>query len=293
MRKLFLLAVLVVVASASNAQVTSLNESFNVCDTSDLVNGAHPTGWTSWSTSGAQIWKWYSKYGITGSPCIGINGYANGTDNLNEDYLITPKLNLSAMSGTVYFSFAEKSSFYGDSLSILTSTNYSGAGDPNASGVTWTKLALVSGIFDTAKYVNYRSFTANVTSMKATPFYVAFKYTSTSFDGRLVDLDNVVTGSTPLVLGVENRNLVNPVTPVTVLGESTTSHIAIAFTAAESGSSVLSVTDLSGRKIYSKSLTTAAGDNNVEINDLNAVPGLYIVSVYSENSFGVTKTTIK
>jgi hypothetical protein len=70
------------------------------------------------------------------------------------------------------------------SLSVLISTNYSGSGDPNASGVTWTSLPYntptlpTSGNFGapTPSEINISSYTGTV--------YIAFKYAGSGTGGN-------------------------------------------------------------------------------------------------------------
>ncbi len=294
MKNFLLIAAFATTTFAASAQVTSLHEDFNVCDTTD-INGAHPTGWTTYNTTGAQLWKWYNRYGTHGSPCMGINGYAT-TNFANKDYLITPKMNLSGYAGTVTFNFYQKSNFYGDSLGVKYSTNYTGSGDP--ASATWTAMPAINNTFDTNKYVSYKGYSCNVTSIKSTPFYVAFIYTSTTADGRLIDLDSVFTDTvvrqlTSPWLGVENINNSQINTPVIVLGNPTSNSMALEFTAAEAGAFVVTVTDMSGRKVATKAVNAVTGQNFITISDMNAVPGFYIVDVRNETSFGVTKTVIR
>ena len=127
-------------------------------------------GFTSYSVTGAQKWA-CSNFGRNSTKGVDINGYA-GSAQENEDWLISPPLNVSSITLPV-LSFWSKGEFTGPSLQLLISTNYDGTSDPNTA--TWTDLQAnfppLNGIF---------TFTdgLDLSAYKAAPFYIAFKYIS-------------------------------------------------------------------------------------------------------------------
>ena len=167
----------------SNPRFTPLlNEGFDSSTTFD-------TKWTKFSVTGAQEWTYSSTFGNPGG-MIKMSGYA-GSNNANEDWLISPKQDLSSISGA-NLTFDNAYKFNGPTLQAFISNNYSGSGSPYATGVTWTEFTgftLSSGnyVWANSGILNINSFTgagnANV--------YVAFKYTSTAAESSTWEVDNV------------------------------------------------------------------------------------------------------
>lgn len=283
MKKIILLSVFVAFTAIANAQVTSLSEDFGTCDSTS--GGEHPTGWTAYSAVGDQNWTCYSTFGVTfGTPCIQINGYFGG-NFANEDWLITPRLDMSSYTNP-FFNFYARYKFPGDSLHVMYSTNYSGTGNPSASGVTWTELSKNNTFVNDT---NWTLFSCGVNAIKATPFYVAFKYTSTNSDGSRWTIDSVHTSLFPTsVEDVNSKNM-----PVTVIGEAGNGNISLSFTTFEAGEFTVNVNDMTGRKVYSQTVQANAGNNSVRLNDVNISSGIYIVEVRNAHTFGLTKVSIK
>jgi hypothetical protein len=153
--------------------------------------------WKQYSVNGAQVWACtafgHDKNDATGVASaangVQVNGYANGINNTNEDWLISPSLNLA---GTTYplLSFWSRTAFNGDPLRLLISTNYSGSGDPNAAGVIWTDLNATFPAQGSDRWTQ----TSNIdlTGYKPSRVYVAFVYNSTIDDGARWTIDDVV-----------------------------------------------------------------------------------------------------
>jgi len=165
-------------------------------------SGLLPNGFTQYSRTGAQVWDCtiYGRNGASASDTanaangVQMNGYANGIDNLNEDWLVSPKLDLT---GTIYplLSFYSRNAFAGDPLQLKISTDYTGSGDPSLA--TWTDL---NGKFPSkGSDVWQLSAGINLSSYKQSSVYIAFVYTSTTDDGSRWTLDDIslVNSSTP------------------------------------------------------------------------------------------------
>jgi hypothetical protein len=181
MRKEILLYVnliLCLCAMNLNAQVTSLNEDFSTC-----IN-AVPSTWTKYSVTGTDSWK-CSTTGYTGN-CAYMNGYSNNTNNANEDWLISPLLNLSSYA-TPSLSFWSITNFAGNQMQVLVSSNYAAASNPNTA--TWTALPATLPL--TSSNVWTLSQNINLTPYKATPFRIAYKYTSTTSAAASWKVDDV------------------------------------------------------------------------------------------------------
>jgi len=165
---------------------------FNTC------SGNLPAGFSQFNIQGAQIWS-CSAFGrdAANPPSgnapngLGMNGFANGIDNINEDWLISPSFNLVATSYPL-LSFYSRTAFSGSALQLKVSTDYSGTGDPNLA--TWTDLngkfpSPVSDVWTLSENIN-------LTGYKSANTYVAFVYRSTTEDGARWTLDDIaVTNS--------------------------------------------------------------------------------------------------
>jgi hypothetical protein len=175
---LYVTLILCVCAMNLNAQVTSLNEDFSTC-----IN-AVPSTWTKYSVTGTDSWK-CSTTGYTGN-CAYMNGYSNNTNNANEDWLISPLLNLSSYA-TPSLSFWSITNFSGNQMQVLVSSNYAAASNPNTA--TWTALPATLPL--TSSNVWTLSQNINLTPYKATPFRIAYKYTSTTSAAASWKVDDV------------------------------------------------------------------------------------------------------
>jgi endonuclease/exonuclease/phosphatase family metal-dependent hydrolase len=161
------------------------NANFSAC-TSTLSNG-----FTAFSVTGAQFWA-CTTFGYAGTPTgsaasgVQINGFASGSNVINEDWLISPSFNLV---GTAFplLSFYSRTAFNGAPLKLKVSTNYTGTGNPNAA--TW--IDLNGGFPLQASDVWKLSQNINLTAYKTANTYIAFVYNSTDDDGARWTLDDI------------------------------------------------------------------------------------------------------
>ena len=91
---------------------------------------------TAYSVSGAQVWTFSSTYGMT------MSGYASGANNANEDWLISPSMNLSQLN-TISMSFNQAINYSPSNLTtdhtLWLSKNYT-SGDPSTA--TWEQVTI-------------------------------------------------------------------------------------------------------------------------------------------------------
>jgi hypothetical protein len=168
------------VASASSGNTTVISlETFD----SDLGE------WTGYNVSGEQVWGWDS-FGLPPG-CAKMNGYAGGAV-ANEDWLISPALNLSGFE-TITFSFDHARNFASnEGLFVLVSTDYDGSSDPSTNG-TWADLTSMftfpegGGSWD---FIPAGS--ADVSMYDGTSTYFAYKYTSTDVAASTWEIDNAL-----------------------------------------------------------------------------------------------------
>lgn len=136
------------------------------------------SGWGQYSKTGAQVWA-TTNFGhtcLTG--CTGatvdkaaqINGYASVAQD-NEDWLISPQLDLTGFVNYPALSFWSISAFAGDGLQLKYSTNYTGSGDPTLAN--WTTL---DGKFPASNTATWTK-SSNIILPKLN-MYVAVIYTS-------------------------------------------------------------------------------------------------------------------
>jgi hypothetical protein len=122
-----------------------------------------------------------------------MSGFANSTNNANEDWLISPAINLSTLTTNAKMTFQTASRFAGNILEIYVSTNYTGGAPSTA---TWTQITNATLDLNTSAYIWTNSGDIDISSYIGNPnFRVAFKYTSTPSASRTWEVDNVkVTG---------------------------------------------------------------------------------------------------
>jgi Bacterial Ig-like domain/Ig-like domain CHU_C associated len=161
------------------------NVNFNTC------TGALSDGFTQYSVTGPQVWA-CTTFGRGATPTasapsgVQINGFASGSNIINEDWLISPSLNLVSTTFPL-LSFYSRTAFNGPPLKLRVSTNYTGSGNPALA--TWTDL---SGNFPSqTSDVWTLSQNINLAAYKTANTYIAFVYNSTDDDGARWTLDDI------------------------------------------------------------------------------------------------------
>ncbi len=154
-----------------------------------LYKDGFETSWSDWSkysVTGTQEWQLDTNYGNPDN-CAKMSGYASGSNNVNEDWLISPEIDLSTVSGAS-LSFQTASKFSGNLLEVKISSDYAG-GNPNTA--TWTDLTATLDT-DTSAYVWTNSGHIDISSFAGGKVFLAFKYTSTSSASTTCEVDNIV-----------------------------------------------------------------------------------------------------
>lgn len=164
--------------------------------------GLLPNGFTQYSSIGDQKWD-CTAYGRDPSAPTGttpfpngieMNGYSNGVNYQNKDWLISPKLDLGSTAFPL-LSFYSRNAYAGDPLTLKISTDYTGSGDPALA--TWTDI---NGKFPSTGSDTWTlSGNINLSAYKQSSVYIAWVYTSTTDDGSLWTLDDIslVNSATP------------------------------------------------------------------------------------------------
>ena len=237
---------------------------FNFENCTTVGSSALSDGFYQYSVTGAQTWGCTTTFGhdatdATGTASTGnalqINGFSSG-NILNEDWLISPALNLSSMNYAI-LSFWSRSAFAGDKLQLKVSTNYLGSGDP--SSATWINL---DGKFpEPGSDLWTKSGNIDLSAYKAMPVYVAIVYNSTTLSASRWTVDD---------FAVVNSNTAPPVDITT-----STSGVNFGF-------------QLAGTTSTEKSLTFSAGNLTGDVTI--TAPANFSISNTSNGTFGSTLT---
>lgn len=260
----------------ASTTVTQLDEKFDAA----CAAGPIPAGWSRQSVTGNQQWNCYT-VASSGNVVYRMNGFQSG-NNVNEDWLVTPRMDLSAPN-TNGFRFSMWKRFSGTEPQVLVSTNFAG----DVTTANWTALSsFVTGPADTNAWKQHN---ISITPFKATPFFIAFKYTSTASDGYDLRIDSVMTMTTTGVFNLNDDNKM----PVSVIGKATGDQINVAFHLGASAMVTASIYDLNGREVYRNRVNGKAGDNRISLTPGNLRSGMYLVRLTDGTTRGAAKAIVE
>ena len=156
--------------------IRDLNDLVNwqVDNTTYLIKEGFSNGlgiMTQYSVNGPQqIWVQSS---FSGKYFAKMSGYANSTYTENEDWLISPAMNLNLYTDEILnFETAMSYGTAGQGLKVYYSTDYTGSGDPN--NATWTEL---NATLSSGSFVFAQSGDIDLSGINGDSVYIAFKYT--------------------------------------------------------------------------------------------------------------------
>ena len=155
--------------------------------------------WTGYNVTGVDEWDFPL---FNGKTTAKVDGNSGGSFHVNEDWLISPALDLSSFNNA-FFSFQNIRSLDGPLLELKVSTNYDGSSDPNTA--TWVDLTSMA----TWSEGNYQAAVTedlDLTAFVGGTAYIAFKYTSTDTEGVLYKLDNFQVYSYNPFINVSDPN---------------------------------------------------------------------------------------
>jgi PKD repeat protein len=136
---------------------------------------------------GDQEWEWANYGNPPGS--AKMNGYSGGAQD-NEDWLITPVIDLDGISNpTLHFDHARNYN-NNDGLYVLISNDYDGVSDPNTSG-TWNDITSDFTFPDPGSWSFIDAGTVDISSYAGVTTYIAYKYTSTTDGAATWEVDNI------------------------------------------------------------------------------------------------------
>ncbi len=166
---------------------------FQTC-TSGLTDG-----FTQFNVTGTIVWACTTFGRDPAAPAgtapfpngVQINGFANGTNVPNVDWLISPSFNLTGTNFPL-LSFWSRTAFNGQPLQLKISTNYV-SGDPTLA--TWTDI---NGKFPAQTSNNWTlSENINLSAFKQSNVHFAFVYVSDDDEGARWTLDDISLGNSP------------------------------------------------------------------------------------------------
>jgi trimeric autotransporter adhesin len=259
------------------APITSLNESFTSCNNFSIGGG-----FTQQSVAGNAFWR-CSTIGNTDANAVSVNGASATQAFANEDWLISPKLDISATMDP-YLHFWSRTRFSGIATrEVMISTNYTG----NVTNSTWTPL-LVQNLpnIDTI-YKGYTNTSLN--AYKNNIINIAWKYTSTadmaapSANEWLLDDINITSGS----VSIQTSSIPN--TDIRVIGNTANNVLNLEITSATNENYAVKIVDLTGKIIAQHNITIFAGSNIAKINLPYLSTGVYMAVIGNNNGKAVVK----
>ncbi|MCG8411384.1 MAG: DUF5689 domain-containing protein [Bacteroidales bacterium] len=146
------------------------------------------SAFSTFSVTGDQEWEW-AHYG---AGCAKMTGYVSNVSNANEDWLVSPRINLSTKTN-VKLILKEAINFIAsyDDLQVLVSTDYDGTSNPNSQG-TWTALSIASRpAGDSWDFQSSGDIDLSTYDGQAT-FYIAFKYLSSTSSRAVWEIGNIL-----------------------------------------------------------------------------------------------------
>ena len=227
---------------------------------------------TAFDAYGDQNWHQATFGGVT---CVVMNGYANNANHQNEDWLISPTIEIPANTyEELDFEFRTAMKFTGPALQVLVSMDYDGEGEP--SDFNWIDI---TDAFDysTGDYEWVESGVLVIDEIIPGQYHFAFKYTSTDDAAASWEVDYVkLTGKT-LVSVNENQ-----VPMVSLYPNPAREQVSFML----DDDAVVSIFDMMGRKV--SEMSAAAG--NVQLNVSELENGVYFLNFrYANGGTAVSK----
>lgn len=229
--------------------------------------------WTPYNVNGAQQWEWASSFGNPPG-CAVMNGYDGGAQP-NEDWLLSPSLDLS-MYAELGFSFDHARNYAtNDGLSVLVSNDYDGASDPSTNG-TWDDITSMFMFPEQGSWNFYPAGDADFTMYAGVNTYLAFRYISTNADAATWEVDNALVYGI-LEVGIDEIKETNiqmyPNPASDILNVNCDKQ------------GVIMIISLSGQTMMQSA--AGKGVNTINVQQLN--PGLYILQFINEEGAASTQ----
>ncbi len=157
--------------------------------------------WSAVSVIGTQVWDRSNTFGVDNTPCARMSGFATQS-NENEDWLISPPVNLSSVTNPK-LRFFSAVGYTGPAMKAMVSSDYDGQANPNTA--TWTDL---SGLANWPTGNPFWQWTSSgdisISSFEQQTIRVAFVYYSTTQASATWEIDNIT------VFGEEGNSIPEP-----------------------------------------------------------------------------------
>ncbi|CAN0475989.1 unnamed protein product, partial [Phaeothamnion confervicola] len=153
------------------------------------------TNFTEHVVSGPSTWG-CSGFGFpdeaSSNTCREANAFNKGGTVGSNSYLITTNPIDGTQYNNLYVSAQVYSRFTGNGgIKFLYSINYSGTGDPEADGVTWTELTTINELLPAAGTQDWKGVAQFIENIGDEPVYIAIQHaggtTSSSSSWRIDD----------------------------------------------------------------------------------------------------------
>lgn len=229
---------------------------------------------SEYSVLGDQVWE-NDSYG--GDYFAKISGYAGGTFYVNEDWLISPPVNMyNYHSETLQFITAKN--YTGPGIEVKISTDYDGESDPNTAN--WSDLE--EAVLSPGNWEWTESGEVDISGFEGETVYIAFKFTSTDTESETWEVDNI------MITGVENvgtKEITSfdlSVFPNPVRTKATVE--------VENGRYLLKLMSMDGRLISELNFT--GGSYELDMSELERGIYLIVLEELSEKSRSIKKITL-
>ncbi len=174
----------------------------------DILFTTFDTGWENWTSynvTGDQVWIIDDIHGLEGTPCAKMSGFVNPTSFENEDWLISPSLNLSNYDNE-NMSFFSAVGYTGPALQVKVSSDYDGVGNPN--DFTWEDFTGAAQWPVEGSFFEYTSSgVLDLSNYTDQSINIAFVFYSTIDESATWELDNIrVAGEGDVVVTPEPTN---------------------------------------------------------------------------------------
>jgi len=254
--------------------VNSLNETFTGCLAPALGSFTQTS-----ELGGAQTWR-CSTFGHNDANAVSMNGGINFADN--TDWLISPTMNVSAMTNPMLSFWAKRRFNNGvTTKEVYISSNYSG----DVTTATWSPLTVTGfAAIDTTGWKAFNN--TSLMSYKANNFTFAFKYTATAANpSDELTIDDVTITDGPVSTSsvqLENMN-------VAVLGTANDGVLTIAIDSKSTSNYAVRIMDVLGNTIYNGAIQASIGKNKYSIQLPAVSNGVYIMTIGNATSRGSVK----
>lgn len=175
------------ITSCSNLDESAYKPIINTGETTILSTkfDSDMGGFTTQSVSGAQVWS------LNSSGYVMVTGYVGSINNANEDWLISPEIDLSGVT-SAHLSFDHVARYFANistEATVWVSTNY--VTDSLPATATWTQIP-TKAFSDPGSWTFMGSDDISLNAYAGQKVRIAFKYVSTSTKAGTWEIKNFV-----------------------------------------------------------------------------------------------------